>query len=89
MREGMVRRRGLTSGGERLLVDLPETSTLGRMLVVLLHMNRGGRGDFASELRATAKPMTTPNYPCSLAVLCAAKSGDEVSALYSSSVFLF
>ena len=25
MREGMVRRRGLMSGGERLLVDLPET----------------------------------------------------------------
>ena len=24
MREGMVRRRGLMSGGERLLVDLPE-----------------------------------------------------------------
>ena len=48
------------------------------MLVVLLQMNRGARGDFASELRATAKPMTTPNYPCSLAVLGAAKSGDEV-----------
>ena len=77
------------SGRGRLLVDLPETSTLGRMLVVLLHMNRGGRGDFAGELRATAKPMTTPKHPCSLAVLGAAKSGDGVSALYSSSVFLF
>ena len=32
MREGMVRRRGLMSGGERLLVDLPETPTAGRTL---------------------------------------------------------
>ena len=35
MREGMVRRRGLTSGGERLLVDLPETPTAGRTLAVV------------------------------------------------------
>ena len=35
MREGMVRRRGLTSGGERLLVDLPETPTAGRTLAAV------------------------------------------------------
>ena len=35
MREGMVRRRGLTSDGERLLVDLPETPTAGRTLAAV------------------------------------------------------
>ena len=35
MREGMVRRRGLMSGGEHLLVDLPETPTAGRTLAAV------------------------------------------------------
>ena len=43
------------SGRGRLLVDLPETSALGRVRCAATDEPRRA-GDFASELRATAKP---------------------------------
>ena len=60
MREGMVRRRGLMSGGERLLVDLPETPTAGRTLAASPRMRCSGKANLMNELLAAARATKTP-----------------------------
>jgi hypothetical protein len=58
MREGMVRRRGLMSGGERLLVDLPETA--GRTLAASPRTRCSGKANLMNELLAAARTTKTP-----------------------------
>ena len=60
MREGMVRRRGLMSGGERLLVDLPETPTAGRTLAASPRTRCSGKANLMNELLAAARTTKTP-----------------------------
>ena len=60
MREGMVRRRGLMSGGEHLLVDLPETPTAGLTLAASPGTRCSGKANLMNELLAAARTTKTP-----------------------------